>query len=176
MRCGMRTGWGRGGTETGAYTLLGGTSVFPGGGLILKNRPDLRDPSKVRAGQTVPGGVRLLNAAAFANAAPSTLGNVGRNAFSGPGFYNVDVNLGRSFPIPWLGEAGRINIRGDVFNVLNHANLGNPDTLLGGDGTPNPNFGVATYGRSSSQKGGFPAISPLAEIARQIQLSLRFLF
>jgi hypothetical protein len=96
---------------------------------------------------------------------------VGRNAFTGPGFYNLDLAVGRSFPLPWLGEGSRLNFRADAFNVLNHANLGNPDTLL-----TSPTFGVATFGRQASQGNGFPTLSPLNETPRQIQLSVRIQF
>jgi hypothetical protein len=157
------------------YNLLGTTNADPnvGGGLIESNRPDLIDPAHAREYQPNPsfGGVTLLNAAAFKNAAISTLGNVGRNAFTGPGFYNLDLAVGRSFPLPWLGEGSRLNFRADAFNVLNHANLGNPDTLL-----TSPTFGVATFGRQASQGNGFPTLSPLNETPRQIQLSVRIQF
>jgi hypothetical protein len=141
-----------------------------GQGLILSNRPNLVNPAIVHEYQPVAGGVQLLNAAAFANAAPSTLGNVGRNAFTGPGFYNLDLAVGRSFPLPWLGEGSRLNFRADFFNVLNHANLGNPDTLI-----TDPAFGIATFGRQG-QASGFPTLSPLNETPRQIQLSVRIQF
>jgi hypothetical protein len=160
------------------YTLLGTSNVVSGGGLIFSNRPNLIDPANAQIYQPSPasGGVRLLNRLAFTNAAPSTLGNVGRNAFIGPGFYNLDLAVGRSFALPWLGEGSRLNFRADFFNVLNHANLGNPDTLLGSAGNPNPNFGLATFGRQASQGSGFPTLSPLNETPRQIQLSVRVQF
>ncbi len=75
--------------------------------------------------------------------------------------------------MPWLGEAGRIGFRADAFNVLNHANLGNPDTSF-----TNPissTFGIATFGREGVQS-GFPAQIPLNETPRQIQLSVRVIF
>ena len=118
----------------------------------------------------VPGGQLLLNAADFANAAASTLGNSGRNAFTGPGFYSVDLSLARSFRLPWLGDAGRLVFRASAFNVLNHANLNNPDTQLG-----SPTFGIALYGRQGTQS-GFPAVSPLNETPRQVQLSAKLEF
>ena len=155
------------------YTLLGTSTVkygVIGQGEILSNRPDLVNPTIEHEYQPVAGGVQLLNAAAFANAAPSTLGNVGRNAFTGPGFYNLDLAVGRSFPLPWLGEGSRLNFRADFFNVFNHANLGNPDTLI-----TDPTFGIATYGRQG-QAGGFPTQAPLNETPRQIQLSVRIQF
>lgn len=149
------------------YTVLGTSTVVPGGGEILNNRPNLVNPSAVHTDQPVAGGQLLLNAAAFAEAAPSTLGNLGRNALIGPGFYNLDLSLARSFPVR---EIGRVTLRASAFNVLNHANLNNPDTLL-----TDPNFGVALYGRQGTPS-GFPAVAPLNEIPRQMQLSLKFEF
>ncbi len=89
----------------------------------------------------------------------------------GPGLYNLDLSLGRSFGIRWLGESGRLSLRADAFNFLNHANLNNPDPLLGDTQT----FGTAVFGRQGRQS-GFPAVSPLNETARQIQMLLRVEF
>ena len=116
----------------------------------------------------VEGGRRLLNRVAFASAG-AVLGNTGRNAFAGPGFFGTDMSLSRGFRLRWAGESGRLTVRADAYNILNHANLGNPDSTLG------DNFGVATYGRQE-QATGFPLIFPLVETARQIQLMLRFDF
>jgi hypothetical protein len=121
----------------------------------------------------VAGGLQILNPAGFAEAAPSMLGNEGRNAFIGPGFYSVDLSVARSFGLRWLGESGRLKLRADAFNVLNHANLGNPDSLL--TNPPSPTFGIATFGRQGRQS-GFPAVSPLNETARQVQLSVKIEF
>jgi hypothetical protein len=113
----------------------------------------------------------LLNPAAFAEpASASVVGNTGRNAFTGPGLYNVDFSLARSFSLPRLREGTRLTIRADAFNILNHANLNNPNSLLG-----SPGFGLATYGRQGTAS-GFPAVSPVNETARQIQLLVRIEF
>jgi hypothetical protein len=56
--------------------------------------------------------------------------------------------------------------------------LGNPNSVFTDPSVTNPlttNFGVATFGRQGTQS-GFPAVSPLNETARQIQLSVRILF
>jgi hypothetical protein len=98
------------------------------------------------------------------------LGNSGRNAFIGPGFYSVDVSLARSFGLPWLSEGTHLTFRADAYNFLNHANLGNPNS-----NSTDPNFGIATFGRQGLQS-GFPAVSPLNETARQVQLSVRVTF
>jgi hypothetical protein len=138
----------------------------------LNNRANLLNPSQaVYANPSaVAGGVQLLNPAAFGPAAPCTLGNSGRNAFIGPGFYSFDLSLARVFPLPWLGESGRFRIRADAYNLLNHANLGNPDSQLN-----DPLFGVATYGRQGFPS-GFPAVAPLNETPREIQLSVHVEF
>ena len=157
------------------YTVIGTTAAIPGQGLILNNRPNIIQPAQTMLPNPAPvaGGVQLLNPAAFAEAAPSTLGNEGRNAFTGPGFYSLDLSVARSFPLRWLGESGRLRVRADAFNVLNHANLGNPDALF--TNPPSPTFGIATYGRQGTPS-GFPAVSPLNETPRQIQLSVKLEF
>ena len=50
-------------------------------------------------------------------------GNAGRNIARGPGYTNLDASLVRTFPL-----AGRtqLQVRWEVFNVLNHVNLGLP--------------------------------------------------
>jgi hypothetical protein len=149
------------------FTVLAHT---PGDLLIFNNRANIVDPSSVSADQAEPGGRRLLNASAFRPPAAHQLGASGRNAFRSPGFYNVDFSLSRSVPLRALGEAGRVVLRADVFNILNHANLGTPDPVLADSG-----FGVATYGRQGVAT-GFPAAIPFQETARQIQLMLRIEF
>jgi hypothetical protein len=157
------------------YTVTGTSEVVPGSGEILNNRVNIINPNATLLPNPVPaqGGELLLNAADFTEAAPSTLGNEGRNAFIGPGFYNVDVSVARSFSLRWLGESGRLRFRAEFFNVLNHANLGNPDALFTSPLTST--FGIATFGRQGAQS-GFPAVTPLNESPRQIQLSMKVEF
>jgi hypothetical protein len=139
---------------------------------VQNQRANVLDPAAVflSAPRAAPGGKVLLNASAFGIPAVGALGNSGRNAFRGPGLYNVDFSLGRSFRVPRLREGTLLTVRADAFNVLNHANLNNPDDLVG-----SPTFGLATYGRQGTAS-GFPAVSPVNETARQIQLLVRFEF
>ncbi len=157
------------------YTVIGTSTAIAGQGQIINNRANIINPRQAVLANPVPvpGGKLLLNASDFSEAAPSVVGNSGRNAFIGPGFYSVDLSLARSFGLPWLGEGGRLTFRGDAYNVLNHANLGNPDSNFTNPLTPT--FGIATFGRQGTQS-GFPAVSPLNETARQVQLSLRVTF
>jgi hypothetical protein len=148
-----------------------GFSFDPGSEIIINNRADLIDPARADAGETAAaGGRQLLNAAAFREPAAGTLGNSGRNAFRGPGLFNIDLSLSRSFRLLWLGEAGRLTFRADAFNVLNHANLNNPDSFLTSE-----TFGLALFGRKGRNT-GFPAVTPFNETARQLQFLLRIEF
>jgi hypothetical protein len=141
------------------------------GASIYNNRADVTDaPSAAGGSRAVDGGQLLLNAAAFRAPLSGSLGNSGRNAFRGPGLFSVDLSLSRSLALPRLGERRRLTLRADAFNVFNHANLNNPDPYLA-----SPTFGVALYGREG-RTGGFPALVPFRETARQIQLLLRFEF
>jgi hypothetical protein len=155
------------------YTVLASTSDVPfTGGVIENQRASLAGAANpvYTTPPAGPGGVYLLNAAAFVAPAADSPGGTSRNAFRGPGLYNADVSLARSFSIPRLREGSLFTVRADAFNILNHANLGNPDNLVG-----SPTFGLATYGRQGAPS-GFPAVAPLNETARQIQLLLRFEF
>ena len=80
----------------------------------------------------------------------------------------MDISLSRAFTVSRLGEAGRLIVRADAFNVLNHANLNNPAEVVYGA----PGFGVALYG-GPREISGFPAVTPFNETARNVQLELR---
>jgi hypothetical protein len=69
------------------------------------------------------------NPCAFVAQPAGTFGNEGRNILFGPGRYNVDSAITRSFRIR---EKYRLDFRGEAFNVLNHANWGNPSSALSG--------------------------------------------
>lgn len=50
-------------------------------------------------------------------------GDLGRNTFRGPGYATVDLSLFKNFPLPWLGESGRLQFRIEAFNLFNRVNL-----------------------------------------------------
>jgi len=155
------------------YTVIDNTSpVLAGSGVLINPRPNLIDPTGAVLSSpiSIPGGKQLLNPAAFAGVSDA-IGTLGRNSLIGPGLYNIDISLGRSFGLRWLGESGRLTLRADAFNFLNHANLNNPDPLLGDTST----FGAASFGRLGDPS-GFPAVSPLNETPREIQMLLRVEF
>jgi hypothetical protein len=77
-----------------------------------------------------------FNTAAFAQNAPGTFGNTGIGILRGPGAWNVDFSVQKSFPV---GEGRRLELRGWFYNLFNHANLNNPNTTL-----TNATFGEIT--------------------------------
>jgi hypothetical protein len=62
--------------------------------------------------------------ASWVQPAGVTFGNVGRNAFRGPGGVNVDFSLFRGFSV---GGTRRVEFRAEVFNVTNTPKFGNPN-------------------------------------------------
>jgi outer membrane receptor protein involved in Fe transport len=79
------------------------------------------DPS--RDNPTIDG---WLNRAAFANSAPFTFGNVGRNLprTRSDGLNNFDISVLKTFPIG--GDRFRLQLRGEMFNAFNTPTFGNP--------------------------------------------------
>lgn len=81
-----------------------------------------------------PTMARWFDTSAFAEPAPYTFGNSGRNILRAPGFSNTDLALAKNFPIPILGEAGKLQIRIDATNAFNITNLGSPNSGIGSVG------------------------------------------
>jgi len=93
----------------------------PGGYAI--SRPDLVSGQSVWiAAAGAPGG-KKLNSAAFATPSAGQQGTEGRDDIAGFGLTEMDLSLGRLFPIR---ERCKLQIRADVFNLLNHPNFTNP--------------------------------------------------
>jgi hypothetical protein len=82
--------------------------------------------------------------------AAGTFGNVGRNSFNGPMFFQMDANFTRTFPLP---RKFSLYTRLDAFNVLNHPNFSNP-------GNSNPTtsgFGLITSTTGPASANGLNA-------------------
>ncbi len=136
-------------------------------------RASIVDPAHLYVSSPAPGGVQVLNPAALAIPALGTQGNSGRNAFRGPGLYNIDLSLSRTVRLGWPNETAAVTLRADAYNVLNHANLNQPCAFL--NSASSCTFGVAQFGRQGVSS-GFPAVSPVNDTPRQIQLMVRLQF
>jgi len=135
--------------------------------VLYNRRADLISGVPLFLNAGVDGGIQVLNPGAFATPLEGRQGNMARNALHGPGLYNLDLSVSKSFA---LGEGRRITARADVFNLLNHVNLNTPDALLTSEA-----FGVAQFGRRGRDT-GFLALFPLNDAPRQVQLLVRFEF
>ena len=81
-----------------------------------------------------------FNRAAFAVPATGTFGTLSRNAQRGFGFNNWDLGVNKNFAIPKIGEAGRLQIRAEFFNVWNHTQFNGIGTAVNQPAT----FGIVT--------------------------------
>ena len=68
----------------------------------------------------------------FKNPGLDTIGNVGRNTYFGPSFFNADLSISKTIPIH---ESVALKFRMDAFNGFNHINPGNPGGNIESDGT-----------------------------------------
>jgi hypothetical protein len=78
-----------------------------------------------------------LNAAAFDANALGTPGSASRRGFHGPGSFNFDLALLRSFA---LSEKTALQFRLETFNTFNHAQFFGPAAVNG-------DFGTGTFGQ-----------------------------
>jgi outer membrane receptor protein involved in Fe transport len=129
-----------------AVTQATNFNAFAGFGV---QRPNLVGDPALPADQRTPS--HWFNTAAFAIAPQFTTGSASRNPVRAPGYRNVDLAVMRRVPV------GRdaIELRAEVFNLLNTAPLGAPAGVLGA-----ADFGTITTA-------GDP---------RVVQLAVKFLF
>jgi hypothetical protein len=55
------------------------------------------------------------------------IGDVGRDSFTGPGFFQSDIAVAKTIA---MTESAHLGFRADVFNVFNRVNLGNPNPCV----------------------------------------------
>jgi hypothetical protein len=70
---------------------------------------------------------QYFNTSAFVLNSPGTFGTAGRNTLIGPGLFNVDYSMTKTFPIH---ESVNLQFRAEAFNLFNHANFDNPNSTL----------------------------------------------
>jgi hypothetical protein len=129
----------------------------------LSSRPDLVGDPSIPAGspktQTGPP------VSAFAPAPYGYPGSVGRNTFTGPTYYNTDVDLVKRFAIT---ERINLQFRAEFYNIFNQLQFEQPGT--GSSGNVIEDSG--TFGQSLSELTRADGTTA----ARQIQLALKLVF
>ncbi len=120
----------------------------------------------VLTGQVIPSS----NGTAIAGATGTDLGNVGRNVLRGPRQTNVDFSVIRRIR---FRESQTIELRAEVFNLLNHVNFANPISNLAAvpSTSINPNTGQIT-----GNPGDFGRIIATSNNPRLIQFAVKFNF
>jgi hypothetical protein len=113
-------------------------------------RPNLVGDPELPADQRTPA--HWFNTAAFATPDAFKIGTASRNPVRGPSYRDVDFALIRRLPI---NASNAIEIRAEVFNLLNTVNLGPPAAVNGAS-----NFGTITT-----------ALDP-----RVVQFAVKYLF
>jgi hypothetical protein len=126
-----------------------------------EDRPNVKpgtDPKKIITGD--PN--RWFDSSVFELQPQGTFGNTPRNFLRGPGFANVDMSLVKNQA---LGGNRRLQIRLEVFNVLNRANFATPTR---------PVFAGASQNEAPLPTAG--RILRTVNSSRQIQLGAKILF
>jgi hypothetical protein len=141
-------------------------------GVIAVTRPNLVPGVPLYVDDPTAAGGRRINRSAFVAPPVNQQGALGRNSLRGFPVSQLDFSLRRQFQ---LMERYSLQLRADLFNVFNHPNFGDPDSLFE-SGT----FGesVAMLGQSLGRGGIDAGFSPLYQIGgpRSIQIALKLLF
>lgn len=92
----------------------------------ISSNPTCVGPSKVHTS------LHWFNPCAYEKQAPLMFGNTARNSLLGPGRWNLDAAVWRTFP---LTERYKMDFRAEAFNLFNHPQFGNPATTLSNTST-----------------------------------------
>lgn len=133
-------------------------SISPTSGL---DRPDLA-PGRSAASAVAGRPEQWFDPSAFLLQPQGTMGNSPRNAFRGPNLRTVDLAVVKRFG---PGASRRLDLRLEVFNVLNRVNFANPTVVA-----------FAGVAASEAPLPSFGRIRSTVTSARQIQLGARFAF
>ena len=114
--------------------------------------------------QYIPQAICNAPAAGCLFSSPGTgFGNMRRNVLYYPGLEDVDIGLQKQTKVT---ETVSFNLRADAFNMMNHVNLGQPNSIFTPGGSP------GTFGQISSTR--FP-IGDFGS-SRQLQVSAKLVF
>jgi hypothetical protein len=93
---------------------------------VVRIRPVETCPTRGGTGGPKLFGCNTVDAYnSFRNARPGEAGD--RNVFRVPGYVDLDLGLGKSFPMPW-SEKQKLQIRVEAFNITNTQRLGQYNT------------------------------------------------
>jgi len=128
--------------ETSSYSILAPGATLPANHFAFDNNGN---PS-------IFTNTSAVNA--FVGSYPGAVGT--RGIVRGPGFFNTDLAIGKTFRLPKEGH--RVQVRGEAFNAFNHVNFSNPSSV------------------SLASPTTFGEITSTANNARVMQFALRYEF
>jgi hypothetical protein len=113
--------------------------------------------------------VQCLNPAQFTETGQNTFGNLSRNQFRGPGYFDMDMTIKKNFRITESGLT--FSMGANAYNVLNHPRFANPiNDLAGGSAF---GFIQSTVTPASSPYGNFQG-SAVSGRVLQLELEVKF--
>jgi hypothetical protein len=129
--------------------------------LGLATRPDYAGGSIYASSHA---NLQWFDPTVFARPVDGSVGNVGRNAFRGPGINNWDISIFKNFN---FSESLRLQLRLETFNTFNHTQFASVNV---GFSAPNPGQQItpATAGQAGKING--------ARDPRNVQLGAKFYF
>jgi hypothetical protein len=154
-------GWGNtlasGWALNSIVTLQDGFPFTPQLSFNPSNNGDTRNPVRPSLNPAFSGPVILgspnqyFNPNAFLVPPNGTYGNLGRDAFTGPGLATLDLSLLKDTRIT---EKLGLQFRAEFFNILNHANFNTPNLIAftSATGAPSPTAGVITSTSTTSRQ------------------------
>jgi hypothetical protein len=168
-------GW----TLNGIFTGMTGEPFSVRSGVFTSNfshqsRADLvgaKPDASLKGISGATGPVQFANASAFAFPAPGGDG-MGRNAFYGPHYVNLDLGIAKNFQ---MTERVNMQFRAEGFNALNHPNFDNPVNAS----VSSPAITSTVFGGTCCATVAPPATQTIiqtGESARVIQFALKLTF
>jgi hypothetical protein len=121
-------------------------------------------------GDTAARVAQFFKPGAFSAPVYGTVGNLGRDTLTGPGYADWDLSLLKSSQ---LSERTRLQFRAEFFNVLNHTNLQTPNEVVY---TSGPTQGTTATQTAPAVLSPTAGVVTAAATSRQIQLALKLLF
>ena len=143
---------------------LGGTNWSRSGNTSGEDRPNLKpgvNPDAIVLGDPD----RYFDTSAFVLPPQGTFGNAGRNTLTGPSYAMTNVSFVKNTRIGALGSGGQLQLRLELFNLLNRANFATPDRVVFAAASPTETA-LPTAGR----------ITRTVTSARQVQVAAKVLF
>ena len=143
---------------------LGGTNWSRSGNTSGEDRPSLKpgvSPDAIVLGDPD----HYFDTSAFVLPPQGTFGNAGRNTLTGPSYAMTNVSFVKNTRIGALGSAGQLQLRLELFNLLNRPNFATPDRVVFAAASPTETA-LPTSGR----------ITRTVTASRQVQLAAKILF